>query len=171
MKIKRVDTEVFILDVPEHNQYKDQLLKLIDEMPNTPHEEVSKTDWHLPRAFKRKYIDLFYGKIVRSSMGKLRDYFKSNGWQIVNAWFQQYNKDSYHPWHNHSDAHWANSYFLELPDTKFKTEIKSKNKIIKYDVKEGQIICFPAYLLHRSKPNGDKRKTVIAFNSNFPNPL
>ena len=91
MKIKRVDTEVFILDVPEHNQYKDQLLKLIDEMPNTPHEKVSKTDWHLSRAFKRKYIDLFYSKVVRPSMGELRDYFKSNGWQIVNGWFQQYN--------------------------------------------------------------------------------
>ena len=27
MKIKRIETEIFILDVPEHNRYKDQLLK------------------------------------------------------------------------------------------------------------------------------------------------
>ena len=36
-----------------------------------------------------------------------------------------------------------------------------------HDPEEGDIITFPAHLLHKSKPNGDKRKTVISFNSNF----
>ena len=45
VKIERIETEIFILDVPEHNQYKDQLLKLIDEMPNQSFERVAKSDW------------------------------------------------------------------------------------------------------------------------------
>ena len=171
MKIKRIDAQVFILDVPKHNQYKDQLLKLIDEMPRMPFEGVSKSDWKLPKSFKREYLGLFYAKVIKSSMDKLQAYFKANNWDIANGWFQQYNKNSYHQWHTHPDANWTNSYFLELPDPEFKTEIKNKiknkNEILKYDVKEGQLLCFPAYLLHRSKPNGNKRKTVIAFNSNF----
>jgi len=172
MKIKRIDTEVFILDVPKHNQYKDQLLKLINKLPNTPFEHVSKTDWNLPRSMERKYLDLFYAKVILSSMYKLEDYFESvhgkkRSWNISNGWFQQYSKNSYHPWHTHPGANWTNSYFLELPDDNFKTEIKNKNKILEYDAKEGQLLCFPAYLLHRSKPNGNKRKTIIAFNSNF----
>ena len=167
MKIKKIETEVFILDVPKHNQYKDQLLKLIDEMPNRFFDQVSKTDWKLPKTVERKYLDLFYTKVIGSSMDKLKDYFKSTDWKIENGWFQQYGKDSYHPWHNHININWANSYFLELPDPDFKTEIKNKNRIIKYDVKEGQLLCFPAHLLHQSKPNGEKRKTILAFNSNF----
>jgi len=178
MKIKRIEAEIFILDVPEHNQYKDQLLKLIDEMPNQSFEWISKSDTGLPKSFKRKYLDLFYKKVIQSSRNKLINYFKSmtgnvNGtdWKISNGWFQQYGKDSYHQWHNHNGANWTNCYFLELPDSEYKTEIKNQDKIIEYDVKEGQLLSFPAHLLHRSKPNGDKRKTVIAFNSNFIFPL
>jgi len=167
MKIKRINTPIFILTVPEHNRYKDQLLKLIDEMPNLPFEGVTKTDWPLPQSFKRKYLELFYAKVIRSSMNKLQDHFKAGKWYIGNAWFQQYDKDSYHQWHNHTSTNWTNSYFLELPDAQFKTEIKNENEILEYEIKEGQLLCFPAYLLHRSKPNGNKRKTVIAFNSNF----
>ena len=172
MKIKRIDTSIFIIDVLEHNQYKDQLLKLIDEMPNRFFDQVSKTDWKLPKTVERKYLDLFCTKVIRSSMDKLKNYFESvpgrkKSWNISNGWFQQYNKNSHHPWHIHPDTNWTNSYFLELPDNNFKTEIKHENKILEYDAKEGQLICFPAYLLHRSKPNGNKRKTTIAFNSNF----
>ena len=172
MKIERIESEIFILNVPEHNQYKDQLLKLIDEMPNQSFEGVAKSDWKVPKSSERKYLDLFYTKVIGSAMYKLQDYFKSvegeeREWKIANGWFQQYNKNSYHQWHIHSEANWANSYFLELPDSQFKTEIKTKNKILEYGVKEGQLLCFPADLLHRSKPNGNKRKTVIAFNSSF----
>tara|TARA_R100001143_G_scaffold47458_1_gene42544 strand:- start:472 stop:987 length:516 start_codon:yes stop_codon:yes gene_type:complete len=167
MKIKRIESEVFILDVPEHNQYKDELLKLIDEMPDNSFDGVSKSDWSLPKTLERKYLKLFYDEVIVSSMLKLKDYFKADAWRIENGWFQQYHKNSYHQWHNHININWANSYFLELPDPKFRTQIKIKNKILKYDVKEGQLLCFPAHLLHRSKPNGKKRKTVIAFNSNF----
>ena len=167
MKIKRIETEVFILDVPEHNRYKDQLLKLINEMPNNSFERVSKSDWALSKSNERKYLHLFYTEVIGSSMKELKDYLKADSWRIENGWFQQYYKNSYHQWHNHINANWANSYFLELPDSEFKTEIKTKNKILEYDVKEGQLLCFPADLLHRSKPNGNKRKTVIAFNSSF----
>ena len=167
MKIKRIESEVFILDVPEHNQYKDQLLKLIDEMPEQSFEGVSKSDWNLPKTLERKYLDLFYTEVIESSMLKLKDYFKADAWGIENGWFQQYHNNSYHQWHNHVNINWANSYFLELPNPQFKTQIKIKNEILKYDAKEGQLLCFPAHLLHRSKPNGTKRKTVIAFNSNF----
>jgi hypothetical protein len=167
MIIKRIETEIFILNIPKHNQYKDQLLKLIDEMPDNSFEGVSKSDWNLPKLIERKYLDLFYTEVIVSPMNELRAYFKSTEWKIENGWFQQYHNNSYHQWHNHININWANSYFLELPDPKFKTQIKIKNKILKYDVKEGQLLCFPAHLLHRSKPNGAKRKTVIAFNSNF----
>ena len=168
MKIERIETEIFILDVPQHQRFKERLLSYIDEMPNQSFEGVTKSDWNLPVSTERKYLRFFYTRMIGPCMNKLKNYLKAKEWGIANGWFQQYGKNSEHTWHIHADANWANSYFLELPDPAFKTEIKIKDKIIEYEVKEGQLICFPAYLLHRSKPNGDQRKTAIAFNSHFP---
>jgi hypothetical protein len=100
-------------------------------------------------------------------MDNLQVYYKSKSWRITNAWFQQYKKNSYHEYHNHTQTNFTNVYFLELPDTNFKTIIKIENKEYEYKVKEGQLITFPAHLLHTSKPNGYKRKTIISFNSDF----
>ena len=57
-------------------------------------------------------------------MDNLQVYYKSKSWRITNAWFQQYEKNSYHEYHNHTQTNFTNVYFLELPDTNFKTIIK-----------------------------------------------
>ena len=75
-----------------------------------------------------------------------------------------------HKWHVHGRAHWSNVYFVELPNRDMKTQIFDirKEKLIEYDVKEGDIISFPAMLCHSSPPNlSDERKTIIAFNTSF----
>ena len=167
VEVKKIESEIIKMNVAEHKFYKTELLNLIDEMPNNPFQWVSKSDWDLPKSFARKYLDLFYKKVIRTSMKKLQDYYKADDWNISNGWFQQYEKDSYHQWHNHEGANFTNVYFLELPDTNYKTILKIENKEYEYKVKEGQLITFPAHLLHTSKPNGDKRKTIISFNSDF----
>ena len=46
-----------------------------------------------------------------------------------------------------------------------KTELLGEENI---DVKEGDILNFPAYIFHQSKVNeSKKRKTVVSFNSSF----
>jgi len=167
VEVKKIESEIIKMNVAEHKFYKTELLNLIDEMPNNPFQWVSKSDWDLPKSFARKYLDLFYKKVIRTSMKKLQDYYKADDWNISNGWFQQYEKDSYHQWHNHEGANFTNVYFLELPDSKFRTKIKVGDEIVEYEAEEGDLISFPAYLLHTSEKNGDGRKTVIAFNSNF----
>ena len=61
-----------------------------------------------------------------------------------------------------------------LRKSRYRAAIKKMEELIKvgkkeynYKVKEGQLITFPAHLLHGSMSNGDLRKTVISFNSNF----
>ena len=34
----------------------------------------------------------------------------------------------------------------------------------KIDAEEGDVIIFPAHLIHRALPNGKERKTAISFN-------
>tara|TARA_Y100000114_G_scaffold34289_1_gene29700 strand:- start:4334 stop:4849 length:516 start_codon:yes stop_codon:yes gene_type:complete len=167
MQVNKIKCELFIQDVPNHQTHKKILLDLIKQLPNNPYENISKTDWNLPKKLKRKYLDYFYPNISKSLMDNLQVYYKSKSWRITNAWFQQYEKNSYHEYHNHTQTNFTNVYFLELPDTNFKTILKIENKEYEYKVKEGQLITFPAHLLHTSKPNGDKRKTIISFNSDF----
>ena len=167
MQVNKIKCELFIQDVPNHQTHKKILLDLIKQLPNNPYENISKTDWNLPKKLKRKYLDYFYPNISKSLMDNLQVYYKSKSWRISNAWFQQYEKNSYHEYHNHTQTNFTNVYFLELPDTNFKTILKIENKEYEYKVKEGQLITFPAHLLHTSKPNGDKRKTIISFNSDF----
>ena len=167
MQVNKIKCELFIQDVPNHQTHKKILLDLIKQLPNNPYENISKTDWNLPKKLKRKYLDYFYPNISKSLMDNLQVYYKSKSWRITNAWFQQYKKNSYHEYHNHTQTNFTNVYFLELPDTNFKTILKIENKEYEYEVKEGQLITFPAHLLHTSKPNGHKRKTIISFNSDF----
>lgn len=53
-----------------------------------------------------------------------------------------------------------------MEDVKTEFYDNVNNKVIEtVDIKEGDLIIFPAHILHRSKRNiTDKRKTVIAFN-------
>ena len=84
------------------------------------------------------------------------------------SWFKQYEENGYHGWHNHSGTQFTNIYFLELPDKKYKTEICGLNgKLIEYEAEEGQILTMPSFLLHREKPNGSKRQTIISFDTDY----
>ena len=83
---------------------------------------------------------------------------------IHNIWFQQYEQHDKHDWHTHTESQFTNIYYVELPDGE-KTELFDEVDI---DIKEGDILSFPAYIFHRSKPNiSNQRKTVISFNSSF----
>jgi len=184
MKIQKFNWGLFTDPIVEHSQYKDKLLELIKNLTDddrTNHRAyhittkdplvVSKTDWDLPKDFKREYLDLFY-TIVSPYMKKMSIFFKKSDWTITNAWFLQYTRTCFHSWHNHDSCMYSNIYFLELPNPKHKTELLdiTTKKIIKYKAQEGDLLTFPSCITHRSKMIKDNnRKTIIAFNSNFMN--
>jgi|TARA_R110002020_G_C16180781_1_gene764804 hypothetical protein len=167
MDIKEIPTEFIIYNVKDHLKHKKKLLKLIKIIPNNPYDQVSKTDWNLPKDFERKYNEYFYNHIAQTHANAMLKHFKCTELLMVNTWFQQYEKLSFHNYHVHPGVNLTNVYFLELPDSNFRTSIKVGEKEYEYKIEEGQIITFPAHLLHTSKQNGELRKTVIAFNSNI----
>jgi len=167
MDIKELKTEFIICDVPGHFKHKAILLDLINKMPDNPDGTISKTDYTLPLTFEKEYLQYFHSHIAKHIMDPQLKYFKAKSWKIGRAWFQQYQKGSSHCDHTHPGANLTSVYFLELPDPQFKTSIKIGEKEYDYEVKEGQSITFPAHLLHYAKSNGNLRKTIISFNSDF----
>ena len=78
MRLYDLKSFYIITDIKEHKENKDRLLSLIDNMEASSVDNVSKTDWNLPRETKRHYKDLFDGFDVERGM-----YF-NGGFQIVN---------------------------------------------------------------------------------------
>jgi hypothetical protein len=167
MEIKNITCDFIISNVKNHKKHKKILLDLIQEMPESRSQQNSKSDWNLNKETPRKYLDYFYNNIIDPIMNEQKKYFKAATWHILNSWFQQYHDGTYHKYHNHESANWSNVYFIELPKPEDATQIKVREKLFKYKVKEGDIITFPAHLLHMAPAITNKRKTVIAFNSNF----
>jgi len=165
MHTQELKIDLLVYEVPEHERHKSTILNLIDQIPNNPYEDINKTDWNLPPNFEKKYLQYFHNQISPYVMVEQQKYFNAQKWEITAAWFQQYGENSGHLHHTHPKTNLANVYFVELPDPNFKTSILIKGKEYEYQVKEGQIITFPAHLLHCSKTNKSGRKTVIAFNS------
>ena len=167
--VNKISAPFFINSVEDHMRHKEILLNFIDKFPENPFERISKTDWNLHRDGDSGYLDYFHNFVVRDAMCDVQRHLQSSSWEIGSAFFQQYEEKSEHNWHNHNGCNFTNCYFLELPSEVYKTEILDPitRRSLDYEAKEGDIITFPAYMIHRSKSNGDGRKTTIAFNSDF----
>ena len=131
-------------------------------------EQLSNSDWHLSVDYKRPYVD-HLGDIFKETANNIFKTFNYNlsaikSLEVLNYWFQQYEHGDFHNWHIHTGAMFSNIYYIELPDKTAKTSFLLSGNEFSVDVKEGDIITFPAFLLHKSSQNQGFRKTVIAFN-------
>jgi len=154
-----------------HQEVKNKLLEFI-ENESSRHirneiDHISKSDYvfqsddQQEKDYQALLEPLFHEHCAMA-------YHSIRRFSISKMWYQQYSKGDIHTWHVHGQCHWANVYFLELPDPDDRTEVMDlEGNLIEYDAKEGDIIFFPGCLLHRSKTLSDGRKTVISFNSDF----
>lgn len=165
MIINKINSYYLINSIKEHDKIKKELLSLIDKIPVSNFSTVHHTDWNLPKDFKREYLDLFINTI-KPYLEKITNFFKGKECIIHNVWFQQYIKNSHHTWHRHPKSNFTNVYYLELPNNNATTVLLDENdKEINIKAEEGDLVTFPAHILHKSNVIEDNnRKTVIAFN-------
>jgi hypothetical protein len=162
---------ILVNTVKNHEEHKKTLLKLIgdfERLHDTKDYTNCSTDFNISQDIERDYLDYFHLHILDDVIESISKQLAPCEWDVLMAWFQQYNQSNVHSWHNHAYTQFTNCYFLELPDASHKTEILDINgNILEYDAKEGDIITFPAWMKHRSKPHEGEQKTVIAFNLDF----
>lgn len=169
--------DLTVTKVKQHETLKPLILKYIDEYVS-PYETalptISKTDWNTVTTRYMNRVEEEYLKLIKPVIdGELLESYNSkyftNRIDVINYWFQQYTENNMHQWHNHPSAQFSNVYFVELPHGAPRTEFFDPvtREVIAANVKEGDILTFPAHLVHRSPPVvGDKRKTIVAFNTN-----
>ena len=174
LKKINLNSSYVIGEFKEHLALKDQILneiniqKEFDRLVETEDAvDITRCDWNTSRwDYNRPWL-----QVVRPSLfTHLQQVTNMLGYaefKIREIWFQQYEQNSLHGWHVHG-SNWTNVYFLELPDDCPKTQFidpYNQTTIGEFDVKEGDILTFPSYVIHRAPINSStKRKTIISWN-------
>ena len=168
-------SEVLIMIFPficerlqDHEVVKPQLLQMIEETSSHSEslgdEMISASDYSTnPREAFPQYVDL----LLSSAATILHKYFfylnlKAD---VANAWFHQYIEGDLFGWHSHGDSSFSLIYYLELPADGPKTQFMMPpfSSVFTAEVKEGDVLIFPAQTKHRSPVNhSTDRKTIIA---------
>jgi hypothetical protein len=172
-----LDGFFLIFPFSKHNEIKDSILTDIgtqkSECLQVTEEyctdSITKLDWSIADNFEREWVLNFKPHLDKL----LNDVVNACGYvecQINELWFQQYFTNDKHGWHTHG-SNFTGVYYLELPDTAPQTQLINpftQTDIIIPDVKEGDILIFPSYVIHRAPKITDNfRKTIISFNCNF----
>ena len=129
-------------------------------------QSISNTDWHLNSNIERSYYN-FVSPIMNNVCETINSKLNvSEELNIFNYWFQQYKKKDFHTWHIHGGCNFSCVYYVDIDDNCSKTTFRLLDGS-EFDVavKEGDVLVFPSYMPHTSKPNkSNKTKTIISFN-------
>jgi len=160
-----------------HDSIKDSILSCIEQSKHTSSntvdsyhsDSVDKLDWNYSKDFDREWV-----KVLMPHLSIKMDEIANNcgyqSCQFNEIWFQQYTQSNTHGWHTHGH-NFTCVYYIELPKDSPKTELIDpflhSSKIVP-DIKEGDILVFPSYVIHRAPIVVQSiRKTIISFNVNF----
>lgn len=172
MKKHSLQTPYIIKPFKYHEEVKGALLDAISKAeaisPNHAASEtnITKADWFRAGDMSRDWVKFIAPKLVE----EIQVIYREIGFDILKItelWFQQYLQGSEHGWHSHS-GNWTNVYYLEFPEGSPKTQLIDpfdKKTIIDVDVKEGDLLAFPAFVMHKAPINNSgNRKTILSYN-------
>ena len=177
MKRIKVETTALLKPFKYHNQIKENLLSKINNSYNHKidiknqyySDEIHKLDWSENLDFNREWVQLVKPKL-EEHFNECANDLNYQSCQVVRMWYQQYIKNNTHGWHIHGE-NYTGVYYLELPKGSPKTELIDQyniNKKITINAKEGDIVIFPSFIIHRApKVINDVKKTIISFNLDF----
>jgi hypothetical protein len=167
-----LNTPYIIKPFKYHEEVKNSLLEFLDkaEYRSPEHEasetHITKADWFKASDMSREWVKFIAPKLVEEIQAMYRE-LGFDMLKISEIWFQQYLQGSEHGWHTHS-GNWTNVYYLEFPEGSPKTTLIDpfdKKTIIEVDVKEGDLLVFPAFVMHKAPINeSGNRKTILSYN-------
>ena len=161
---------IFKTNIKEFKSIKEELIDKLLSAPGSIFDQVQKTDWKM-KIQDKPYFNFIKPHAIEHIKKFINNLYDKNNNKINgiinNVWYQIYTETSEHTWHTHPFTQFANVLFVELSDKDNATEFIDKKKI---KVKEGDIITFPSWYLHRSPViKSNNRKIVIAFNLDMEN--
>ena len=150
-----------------HSVVQDQLINLLNKAATDldchPNDKIDYLDWQNSTNMEREWVK-FVKPFLHKHFLKCIKNLNLNTVEIKNLWFQKYKKDGVHNWHVHSN-NYTGVYYLKFPKHATQTQLVDKQKILEIDAKEGDIVIFPSFVIHRSpKITEDIEKIIVSFN-------
>jgi hypothetical protein len=170
----KLDSIYTVADFDAHLDIKSTLLDLIDKsgagsaVNDKDNLNVTKVDWQDSTDFSRPWVEHLMPHL-NPHIAEVFKVMNFSKFRIKEIWFQQYLQKASHGWHTHG-SHFTNVYYLELDDDAPKTVLVNPFTREEFtpDIKEGQTLVFPAYVVHKSPDDFfEKRKTIISWNSDI----
>jgi hypothetical protein len=157
---------IHIFSVEDHDYWKPKLLESVEKMKEINNIQLNSSgyyyDFDIPKA-KRTYKNLM-DNILLPYATEIEEIYGLKVEITSTYWFQQYKQGSDFGWHTHNN-HFAMVYYVELPEPKETTDFLNYGQ---FKLKEGDIIFFPTFLVHRSPEiKSNLRKTIISSNIHF----
>ena len=158
--------------IPNHDLAKEHLLELFSlcgEDKNGVRGDFFIND-------QRNSLPAYHTTLRNYLKDYLQDLENQMGFEVkINSmWYQQTVKGQYHELHNHGAIGLSCVWYLEYDPLvhqgttfycPFADPITGDLLQETPEVKEGDLVVFPSYLLHEQKPNqSDVRRTVVSFN-------
>ena len=177
MKKIKLGTTAILKPFEYHKVMKDTLIDKIKKSYNDNlnvkdnyyGDEIHRLDWSKNLDYTREWIQLVKPKLQEHFNNCANDLNYQNC-EIKGMWYQQYKKNNTHGWHIHGE-NYTGVYYLEFPKGSPKTELIDQyniNKKITINAKEGDVIIFPSFIIHRAPiVKKDVKKTIISFNLEF----
>lgn len=177
-EINSVVCPIIVSSIRDYSTIKHNILDLINSSLDYYSEENStvelnliKSDWHKNSDPDRHWTKGFFPLIQDNILETLQT-IGYNSYDIIQAWFQQYDEKGSHGWHIHA-GNFSGVVYVDLPDgaplTTFCDPVTKKT--FSPQATEGDIVIFPSFILHKSLPNrSEYLKTIISFNLNVGYP-
>mgnify|MGYP000388917870 FL=1 len=177
MKKIKLTTTALLKPFKYHSVMKETLLSMIDKSYNDNlnvkdeyyGDEIHRLDWSKNLNYDRKWVKYIKPRLEEHFTICAND-LNYKECEVRGMWYQQYLTNNVHGWHTHGE-NYTGVYYLELPKDAPKTELIDQydiHKKITIDAKEGDIVIFPSFIIHRApKITNDTRKTIISFNLQF----
>ena len=169
---------VFAAHIDEWKQKKKEILSLVDfnNKDAASDEELNYTDHNLYGIKRDKKVVCPYKESFLDMLFPYLNDFRENVYQynrIVGPWCQRYIAGDYHSVHDHGSAGYSAVFYAKInpdvhPSTLFTSPFPSHTGTvpsISPQVTEGDLIIFPAFLLHTAPPHkSDEDRIVFSFN-------
>jgi hypothetical protein len=179
MNIFKTSLDSFYLTfrLHDHVRIKETLLSIINNQTASSlnindsyyGDKISRLDWDSAGDFQRPWVSFLFPIL----QAQLNTVCQTCGYQEVlinDLWFQQYQLNDAHGWHVHG-SNFTGVYYLDMPTGSPITQLVNplnQKEIINPNIKEGDILIFPSFVIHRAPVIKNLlKKTIISFNCDF----
>lgn len=154
--------------------------KILDALPDDcpehkdPADNGLYTDFFLNADKDSTELPEYSDTIISIIKPYLAEFTDQRRVEFTDMWYQKYNTGVQHQVHTHGHSGWSSVIYVEFdpmvhqPTTfysPFRNPWNGNLELFHPPVKEGDMVIFPATVMHEASPNrSEKRRTIVSYN-------